>query len=150
MRRICSSRWLSERSSRSSFSCSSWISTRRSTEGGASPRSSVESCSNASSPDPSSSERSPVMSDARRSARDVDHQAQIGEDDPLARLLVAATRAPRDLEQLLVSEERNAADLAQIDVEEIPLRLAGRDGLIGGGGFVVHLGQRESRPQRLG
>ena len=56
-------------------------------------------------------------------ARDVNHQAQIAEDDALARLRVAAARAPRQLEQLRVRNERDPADIAQVELDQIAVRL---------------------------
>jgi hypothetical protein len=56
--------------------------------------------------------------------RHVYHQAQVGEDNSLTGIAVAGSRFPRHREQALVRQQRNAADLGQVDVEQVALRLA--------------------------
>src|SRR5215831_14201648 len=83
-------------------------------------------------------------------ARHVHHQPQVGEDDPLARVLVASARSRRDLEQFFVGQHGNAPDLAQIDVEKIALRLAGRDDRVARRGIEIGLRKGQTGTYGLG
>jgi hypothetical protein len=57
----------------------------------------------------------------------LDHQAQIGLDEALLGLLVTRLHAPAQGQLLVAREQRNAADLAEVDAQVGAAGLAGLD-----------------------